>query len=585
MKLEATLRKMAVSAISIVAVLALGVFASIRAQRQALARPETAPAIAVVPFQNIGGKDGQTFADGMTEEITSRLSSLRGLRVIGRQSAKGYAGSSKTPQQIAAELGVKYVLTGTVRWDNSPDGKGLLRVSPTLQRAEDGRQLWSEAYQTVLPGIFDVQAKVATEVAGALNVPLLTAERAALRKRPTENFQAYGFYMQGNELMRNSISPPAIREAIASFERATTLDSSFTLAWSRLAVAHTEYFWLGTDRTPARLRLASSALSRASALDPESPDVHVARGIFLYHGQRDYAGALREFDLAEQVRPNDYNIKGHKAGVARRQGKWEEALTSYQRALELEPRNGRVALEIGNTLLFLGRYAEAQRYADRGMLITPGESRGAELKSNLAIDARGNVPEAIEHLRDAVRNVTPASDLTAMLQNATWPAVEDPSLRKLLADARPSPEIPSGNFYTSKARLYLYLNDRGHARAYADSAIRVLRAEARENPDSATTYLDLAFAQSLRGNRDEALRSFHRSEELLPAERDAYMNALRANLLASIYARLGDYDAAVSTLEKRVGVPGGISRQRARLDPVFAPLRGNPRFERLLTRS
>ena len=579
------MRKMVVSGVSIVAVVSLAVIASIRVQQQALARPEKAPAIAVIPFDNAGTKDAQAFADAMTEEITSRLSSLRGLRVIGRQSAKGYAGSAKTPRQIAAELGVKYVLTGTVRWDKSRDGKDLIRVSPTLLRAEDGRELWSEAYQTVMSGIFDVQAKIATEVANVLNVPLLTAERAALKKRPTDNFRAYGFYMHGNELMRNSISPAAIRAAIASFERATTLDRMFTLAWSRLAVAHTEYFWFGNDRTPGRLRLASSALQHAADIDPASPDVHVARGIFLYHGQRDYAGALREFAIAEKVRPNDYSIHGYKAGITRRQGKWQEALNSYQRALELEPRNGRVALEIGNTYLFLGRYAEAEQYADRGILISPGESRGAELKCNLAIDARGNVAEAIEHLRGAIGKVTPPSDVTVLLQNVTWPAVQDPSLRTLLIDARPSPEIPAGNFYSGKARLYLYLNDRSRSRAYADSAIRVLRAEVRENPDSATAYLDLAVAQAVRGKRDDALQSYHRSEELLPAERDEYMHSIRANLLASIYARLGDWDAAVATLEKRVDVPGGISRERVRLDPVFAPLRGNRRFERLITTS
>lgn len=582
---RATPGRMLVTTAAIAGVFALAGLASIRVQREAQAKPEDTPTIAVLPFETAGRKDTRNFADGMSEEIASKLASLHGLRVIGREGTKSYTGSARTPQQIASELGVQYVLTGAVRWDNSEDGSVLVRVSASLVRSNDASQVWAEAYQTVLPGMFAVQAKVAARVANALDVSILTPEREALNRRPTGNLEAYDLYIRARHLLENPISPGPIRESIAYLEKATSLDENFTLAWSLLSVAHTEYFQARGDETPRRLALARAALDHAASLDPESPEVHLARGILLYHGERDYPGALRELGIAEKSRPNDYTVHTHKGAIARRQGDWEGAIASQKRSLELEPLNGIIAIEIGNTLRSVGRYREAEEYADRGMLLSPESPRGARIKSNLAIDMRGNVPEAIQYLRNAVVTVKPASQVTALLQEMTWPAIEDPSLRKALIDAQHSPDLPAGNFYINKMRLYLYLRDPQRARANADSAIGMLSREARTSPDSANAYVLLALAQAVRGDDEQSMSSFNRSEQLLPSQKDAFTAGDRANMLALIYLLLGDYEATIATLEKRVGVIGGISRNRVRLDPIFAPLRGNPRFERLLQSS
>src|SRR5688500_5273991 len=183
----------------------------------------TVPAIAVLPFENRGRAEGQEFTDGMTEEITNRLSSVAGLRVIGRQSARGYAATNKTPQQIAKELGVQYVLTGTVRWDRA-GGKDIVRVSPALLRTSDATQVWADAYQTVLSGMFEVQAKVATQVANALNVALLAPEKATLVAKPTESVEAYSLYLRGNDLLRQTNNQRVIRTAVEALERAVALE-------------------------------------------------------------------------------------------------------------------------------------------------------------------------------------------------------------------------------------------------------------------------------------------------------------------------------------------------------------------------
>jgi TolB-like protein/tetratricopeptide (TPR) repeat protein len=571
--------RLVITTASVVGVFVLAGIASARVQREALAKVvENPPTIAVLPFEDVGQKNPQDFADGMSEEIANKLASLRGLRVVGRESVKEYVRSAKTPQRIASELGVNYVLTGTVRWDESDNGKVLVRVSPRLL-SSDASQVWAETYQTVLPGMFEVQAKVAARVASALNIAVLPPERVTLRKRPTGNLEAFDLYIRARHLLENPIAPGPIAEAIKDLERATALDDKFTLAWSLLAVAHTEYFQVRGDQTEGRLALARAALGRG---DPESPDVHIARGILLYHGDQDYSGALRELSIAEKARPNDYIVHTHKGAVARRQGNWPDAIASQKRSFQLEPRNGIIAIEIGNTLRLVGRYAEAETFADRGMLLSPESPRGPRIKSSLAIDIRGNVPEAIQHLRNAAVMVKPASQFMGLIQDMTWPAVEDPSLRQQLVDARQSPDIPAASFHVNKTRLYLYLKDQRRARLYADSAIRSLNREAQTSPDAANAYVQLSFAHAVRGARSESLMSYSRSEQLLPAQKDAFTAGDRANQLPLIYLLLGDYEATIAALENRVGVIGGLSRNRVRLDPIYAPLRGNPRFERLI---
>ena len=563
------------------ALIALALFASNKVEQEALRKKQVMPALVVLPFENVGRKDGQEFADGMTEEITNRLASLHGLRVIGRQSAKSYAGSTKTPQEIATELGVNYVLTGTVRWDKAPDGIDLVRVSPALLRREDATQMWAEAYQTVLSGMFDVQSKVATEVANALNLTLLTPERQALDAKPTENRRAYSLYVRGRYLLDNSFQVEPIREATAALEKATEADPGFALAWALLAVAHTELYWFGGDPTQERLKKARDALDKAMALDPDVADVHLARGAFLYQGERDYDAALREFAVTRALRPSDPNVPLYEGAIQRRQGKWDEAVESYKRAIDLDPRLGGNILDLANTLVYLNRYREGEPYVDQGMILTPTEAMGPRLKAQIAINARGNVPEAIEHMRNAVHTVQPRSALINLLLAEPWPAVEDGSLRKILVDATYFPEITRGSFYTGKATVMLYLGDIPRARSYADSAITAITSDIRGVAEPSNMYVNLAIAQSIRGNAREALGAFARAEDALPASLDAFNAGTRENTRIMILTNLGDYEGAISQMEKRLDIPGGVTHNFLRLNPLFAPMTANPRFQRL----
>jgi len=564
------------------ALVALALFASYKVQRAATQQRDEVPALAVLPFENVGRADGKEFADGMTEEITNRLASLHGLRVIGRQSAKSYAGSTKTLQQIANELGVKYVLTGTVRWDRSPDGKDLVRVSPALLRTHDATQLWAEAYQTVLSGFFDVQSKVATQVASALNLTLRDPEKAALDVKPTKNREAYSLFLRAKDIVQNTHQVGPIREAIAMLEKATTADPRFAIGWAYLAASHVELFWFGGDPTPARLTRARQALDRALSLDPDLPEVHIAHGIYLYHGERNYDAAIREFEAAQRVRPSDPDAPHYIAAIQERLGQWQESVDNFKRSIELNPRSGPNILDLASTLLMLNQFREAESYVDQGMIIAPEDPEGPRMKSQIALTYRENVPEAIEHMRNAVQTVRPQLSLTTLLLANPWPAVEDPSLKAILVNAQYSPDMTRGFYFISKANVMTYLGDITRARAYADSALPVLAREEHVSPQPAQVFVHMALAHSILGHRREALDFLARSEASLPMSLDALVGADRENAKILILLNLGDYAGAIGQMEKQADAIGGIPRSYMRLNPRFAPLRATPAFQRLV---
>jgi TolB-like protein len=573
--------KMIVVGVCAAGLIALAVLASNKVQNAAFRMRDQSPAIAVLPFTNIGKQEGHEFADGMTDEITNRLAALHGLRVIGRQSAKSYAGSAKSPQEIAKELNVRYILTGTVRWDKSPDGKDLVRVSPALLKTEDATQMWTEAYQTALTGMFDVQSKVATQVATTLNLTLLPPEKAALGAKPTTSRAAYSFYQRAREILDTPHRPSQTREAISLLNKATTTDPRFVIALAYLAVAHTELYSRAGDPSSERLRLARVALDKATSIDSDVPEVQMARGIYLYEGERNYEGALGAFEAARALRPSDPNVLKLEGAIESKQGRVTEAIQTLTRAVDLDPRSAANKLELANALLFVGRYRDAEPLVDQAMALSAADAQVASDKVFIAIHSRGNVPEAIEHLRNAARTVAPSS-LTNLLFENIWPAVEDPSLRNILTSITYSRDMRRGWYYAHKADLMIYLGDLARARSYADSATRALGDELPNVPETSAIHIARAQTYSISGNRKEALDELTRAEQALPTSVDAFRASERENTRVFVLTNVGDYEAAITTMEKRVDAPGGLSRNYLRLNPRFAMMRGNPRFERLI---
>ena len=573
---------MIVAVLATIGLFALAFLAAQRMQKKLFAqKPREVPTVVVLPFQNIGSREGQDLADAMTEEIATRLASLHELHVIGRHSSSVYAKSAATPEQIARELNVQYVVTGSVRQENTEGGKPLVRVSPTLTKGSDGSQVWSEAYQTAPSGMFTVQAKIATQIASSLNIPLLTPEKDAMILRPTSSPETYRKYLRGRQLIERTMQVPQLREGIELLTDATNEDPRFLKAWAQLSIAHARMFWFSGDRTQERLDQAMVALRRAESLEKSNPDVHLARGVLLYLGRRDLEGALNEFRQVVDARPSDVTAILYTAAINRRLGRMDVALEGWKDVTTLDPRNPANFTGRASTLMFLRRYPEAEKYVDIARSLGEDHPEAVRLKSMIALDARGNIPEAIEHLRGA-RNTLPPAWFTNVLQSMTWPAVEDPDLRRYMTEAIPSRDLVSGRFYANKLKLYYYIGDSARVRAYADSAYRALEANIRESPDPVPFYEELALVHATRGHRAEALRAMAKADELHPVGRDVFDGAQRDNLRVRMYTLLGDDAAALDQMEKRVNVDGGLSPLYLRRDPIYARFITSPRFRRIV---
>ncbi len=572
------------AAIAAIAVIAFATmkFAGGKQPAAVVAAPAV-PGIAVLPFENRGRTEGQEFTDGMTEEITNRLSSIRSLRVIGRQSARTYASSDKSPQQIAKELGVDYVLTGTVRWDKSADGKDLVRVSPALLRASDATQVWANAYQTVLAGMFEVQAKVATEVANALNIALVTPEKNALAARPTMNVEAYSYYLRGSELVVASIRVPDIKLGIESLQKAVEADPNFAQAYARLGQGHVEYFWFFGDRSAARLKMAKAAIDKALSINPDVPEVHFALAIYYYHGFLNYGKALEEFAVAEKLRPGDFVTMYYTGAIKRRTGDFAAAALWMERALAIEPKVPTLYVDLGNTYNLLGRYDDGERMARQALVLDPKGFESGQVLMIAHIGRDANVPAAVRDMKQIVSHYADNAFAAQQMLSFSWPLGDDPELRKMMEDVRWSEDAgDKGVFYGSKALFFMVYGNVAAARTNAGLALPLLSASVKADPRESGFHNSLAIVHAILGHRDDAVSEAKRAMRETPVSRDAYSAPDVAFASAIALTIAGANSDAITALEAGIRQPANSTPNFAKLYPIFAPLRADQRFRKLV---
>ena len=345
--------------------------------------------IAVLPFENLGPAEDEYFSDGLTDEITTRLSSISTLGVISRTSAMQYKNKGMTLPAIAAELGVDYVLEGTVRWVRERD-KQKVRISPQLIQVSDDRHIWAEKFDRDFENIFLVQTEIATRVAHSLGLVLRQDEqRARLQpSRPATSTRirhTSGQCSSGPDYEENNT-----RMALEMYQQAVKLDSTFALAYAALASAHTRYYWEGFDRSPERLAAGRGGCSTKPWLSSQICQAQRELGMYYYRGFRDYEKALEALTKYEKMRPSDGLALSSIAYIWRRQGRFDEAADQLQKALRLNPRSAGMAREIGNTLFQLGRYPEAEVYMDQAIDLQPDQRLTYELKSNMYLRWHGD---------------------------------------------------------------------------------------------------------------------------------------------------------------------------------------------------
>ena len=539
--------------------------------------------LAVLPFENLGSPDQEYFADGLSEAVATRLGSIQRLGVIAWPSASQYKGTRKSPQQIGRELGVQYILEGSVRWDKG-SGTSRIRVSPTLIRASDAAQLWADQYDTTLTGVFAVQTNLATRVAGALDIAVLDAERRLLEARQTTNLQAYDLYLRGRELVdREYLSPASVRTAIGFYERAVALDSNFALAYTWLSVGLVWLHVTYTDRSPDLLGRGKAALDRALRLDPDLPESHGALGFYYLKVLGDNDRALKELTRARRMRPNDPYFAAVLADISDDQGRWSDALAYGREAAALDPLNMYLASGPALTYAELRQFTQATYYYDRALAMRP-ESFDAQLGKALAyLGQTGDLAGAQRLLPDMSRPMDGAGGGAAVFSLCDIASLLDAKRQARVLSLGPvALEGDSAVLALMKA-LVLRANGRNlEGRAQFDSARMFLDITVRHWPSDDYYAGLLGLALAGLGHSVDAIREGKRAVDLVPVTKDAqWAGYLRANL-ARIYLLLDRRDEAIEQLEIVLSRPGPLSAGWLRADPFWDPLRSSSRFQRLI---
>jgi serine/threonine protein kinase/Tfp pilus assembly protein PilF len=517
--------------------------------------PSKEKVLVVLPFENLGSAEDEYFAAGITDAITARLAGIGGLGVISRQSAMQYKGRNKSARVIGEELGVDYILEGTVQRERPSD--------------------------------FQVQSDLAERVAQALDITLFEPERQALRSRPTENMEAYDYYLRGNEYYHRSTLESDVSIAMRMYEKAVELDPTFALAYAVLARAHLDMYWFYYDRSEERLLKAKEAVDKALQLNPDLPEVRLALGMYYYHGHLDYARALEQFGIARKSQPNNSGLLACIGYVQRRQGKFEQALATFKRACELDPLSGHLTNELGETFMLLRKYPEAKRYFERTISLCPDVPIAYTWKTRLCLLWEGSTEKAGAVLDEASQNIGSLKEHSLLLQwvlLAIFDGNYEEALDRLSVG---SSEFFETQFYfIPKAQLYAQVNglmgNRQLEQEYYESARSILETKMQERPRNARLHSSLGITYGGLGRKEDALREGKLAVELLPVSKEAWGGIYRVEDLARIYVMIGEFDAAIDQIEFLLSVPGEMSIPLLRLDLAWAPLRDHRRFKKLL---
>ena len=535
--------------------------------------------LAVLPFENRGQESDRYFVDGVTDEVRGKLTRLPGFQVIARSSSDLYRGTTKSPAEIADELGVDYLLTGTVSWIRAPGARDRVQVSPELVNVRTGAATWKQRFDTELTDVLKVQGSIAGEVAGALGVALGGTDRDELAESPTENLAAYDLYLKGRSIV--SRDPVTQRQAAAYYEQAVALDDRFAAGWGALAEAMAIVFSNGQrDRTSAAR--AKEAAERAMALDPGGATGRVAMADYLMLVTNESEKARAHIEVAMSRAPNDIEVLRRASRLASDRHDTETALALLDRARTLDPRSVSIAQTRLFALVRHGRFAEAIQAGEAARLLKPDDLQSVQFHA-MAYLALGDLAGARRVVREALAHV-PAPALAVQLAGffeMSW-MLEPAEQQLVFRLSRAAFDNDVAWWGQSLATAYWDAGDRARARAYADSALATSLRQLEESPDNGQSNSLYGLMLAYAGRREDALRYGRLGLEGSLAAGDAPQITYARLLLTRIHLVFGDLDAATGVLEELVRYPHQYSAAWMRLDPMFAPLKGFPRFEAML---
>jgi serine/threonine protein kinase/Tfp pilus assembly protein PilF len=572
-----------IAVLSLALVVALGVIVW---KSDLFRRPPTA-GIAVLPFENLSrDPDNAYFADGIQEEILTRLASIADLKVISRTSTQRYQSKPRNLGQIAKQLGVANILEGSVQ-----KAADQVRVNVQLINAQTDSHLWAETYDRKLTDFFGVESEIAKGIAEVLQAKLSGREEQALAVKPTNNPEAYDAYLRGLAFEgRSSYSINLLVKAIGFYERAVELDPNFALGWARLSRADALLYFTGTDPTAARRDAAKSALENAQRLEPNSSETQLALGYYQFWVLRDYQLAKTTFKRVQKMLPGSSDVLYGLGLVTRRQGHWDQSVAYSEQALALDPRNVELVDETASTYVMLRQFPAALKLYDRALDIVPNDPDLMASKASI-YQAEGNLEQAAKFLPE-INGQTPAGK--AFVTKITQLRLER-NLREAirLLQARQAQfhfasEIERGINQVTLAVVQRVAGDTAGAKTNAEQARNTLEPLCKNQPDNYLFAGMLSLANAALGKKDSALKEAERAITLLPSAKDRmYGPGLEENL-ALIQTMFGA-NQAISTLTQLLQTPyyswfysqTPVTPVLLRFDPLWDPLRADPRFQKL----
>lgn len=539
--------------------------------------------IVVLPFEALNQPKGAYFAKGLTEEITKDLASLAALQVISRTSAMHYEGTDKRLPEIGRELNVDYVLEGSVQWDPGPESPRV-RIRARLIRATDDSQIWAGAFDKEVSDIFAVQSEISRQVIAQLGIALTPEESRALRAAPTDNLDAYQAYLRGLELRNQPFySPEHVLKAVSMFEHATEIDPHFAAAWAELSQSHS-YLAFNTDRSLARVEAARKAMERAVALDPDLPSVWLARIYFSYRCKEDYDTALAQLNAAAQLFPNNTEVLKTLGFVLRRKGRLREAAEVLRNAFTLDPKEIMLLWVIGETYRAVRNYESADRFYSQAISLAPDQPVYWEGRTLNNLAWRGDLSAAREILAQAPIATDPAL-LSITVRLDFYARDYQTALSRISPEKLEALTVADQLQLTTLAAIARELmGDHRGAHAAAEANRTELEELVRSFPKEPyyPALLAIALAQLNRG--DEACTLAEKTAR--ENRRDAFGGPNVVEFQAMVETILGRRTEAIGRLDWLLGTPyrSAISVNELRLNPIWDPLRADPRFEELLQR-
>jgi TolB-like protein/Tfp pilus assembly protein PilF len=523
------------------------------------------------------------FCDGFTEEILNNLQKVKSFTIRSRTSTDQYRNTKKSITTIGNELNVNYLVEGSVGREGND-----IKIWVQLIDSKADKHIWSNDYTREIKQIFSLQSEIAKEIASELKAVITPEEIRKIEERPTENLEAYNYYLQGNfYYLKNYVSGDN-GIAIELYEKAIGLDPGFSLAYAGIAKCLLNQYWLYKDHSEDVLLKSKKAIDKAFEIDPALPDAHLALGIYYYYGYLEYQKALEQFEIVLKDQPKNSDVMYWSAHVHRRAGDWEMAKSCYVKAFELDPRSSQIAMNTGETLDLLRDYSEAEEFYNISIMLQPDWVYPYLLLSRMALRWNGNTKKAREILENAARNNKYSVSDSMVIETNVFIDIYDGNYEEALKEmSRIKYDIIQTQFYFKPKYLYyaiIYgLMDKPELEhAYYDSARIFLESRIINMPNDQRLYSSLGIAYAGLGFDEKAINAGAKAVKLLPISKEAYRGIYPIEDLALIYVMAGEYDKAIEQIKYLFSIPGFLTTKILEIDPRWAPLKNNPEFKKIL---